>query len=103
MRRGLSTECPLSKLWRDFGAFGLYAAVAEPRLTAELDQHAAAVRDSIERDGVALSRRSLTHYLHGFLDGCRERGWDSDSVEFDWETIRLLAIGRMARESGFVS
>lgn len=102
MRRGFPVECPLSRLSRDFDAFGLFNSIPEPWLTAGLDQHAAAVRDSIERDGVGVSRRSLTHYLRGFMDGCVERGWTSASVHFDWETMRLLAICRMARECGFV-
>ncbi|RCV50533.1 DUF6401 family natural product biosynthesis protein [Marinitenerispora sediminis] len=102
MRRGFFVECPLARLSFDFGQFGLLAAREDPGVTAELDQHAAAVRDSIERDGTRLTRSSLTHYLHGFVDGCRERGWDSDGVDYDWETLRLLAICRLAKEYGFI-
>lgn len=102
MRRGFYADCPLTRLTRDFGTLGLREELSAPGLIAEIDQHSAGVRDSIERDGVRLSRQSLTHYLHGFLDGCRERGWYSDTADYDWETLRLLAICRMAREYGFV-
>ncbi|GLU46770.1 DUF6401 family natural product biosynthesis protein [Nocardiopsis ansamitocini] len=102
MRRGFFADCPLARLSSDFGQFGLGEEPFAPGLTAEIDQHTAGVRDSITRDGMVLSRRSLVSYLHGFLDGCRERGWHSDSVEYDWETLRLLAICRLAKEYGFV-
>ncbi|GAA3741120.1 DUF6401 family natural product biosynthesis protein [Salinactinospora qingdaonensis] len=102
MLRGLFAKCPLSRLSHDFGQFGLLGAHATPGLTAELDQHAAAVRDAIEHGGARISRQSLTHYLHGFLDGCRERGWFSAAIEYEWELLRLLAICRMAKEYGFV-
>ncbi|TDQ54735.1 DUF6401 family natural product biosynthesis protein [Actinorugispora endophytica] len=102
MRRGFFVDCPLARLTHDFGSFGLLEEPSAPGLTAEVDQHAAGIRDSIEQDGVRLSRRSLAYYLTGFLDGCRERGWHSDAVDHDWETLRLLAICRMARERGFV-
>ncbi|GAA3722481.1 hypothetical protein HDA32_000850 [Spinactinospora alkalitolerans] len=102
MRRGFFAECPLARLSHDFGQFGLLEASASPGLTAELDQHSAAVRDSIQRDGAAVSRRSLAHYLRGFMDGCLERGWHSSGAGYDWETLRLLAICQMAKEYGFV-
>lgn len=73
-----------------------------PGLVAMVDQHAAAIRDSIERDGVRLSRQSLTHYLHGFLDGIRERGWYSSDTALDWETLRLMAVCWLAEQRGFV-
>ncbi|MFC7327668.1 DUF6401 family natural product biosynthesis protein [Marinactinospora rubrisoli] len=102
MRRGFFVECPLTRLSFDIGHFGLLAAREDPGFTAELDQHAAAVRDSIEGDGLRVTRSSLTHYLHGFVDGCRERDRGYDSVDYDWETLRLLAICRMAKEYGFI-
>ncbi|WP_067965670.1 DUF6401 family natural product biosynthesis protein [Nocardiopsis trehalosi] len=102
MRRGFFTEGPLARLSREFGLLGPLSAAPEPWLTAELDQHAAAVRDSIAAGGARVSHRSLTRYLHGFMDGCRERGWDSGSDGYDWETLRVLAVCRLAKEYGFV-
>lgn len=104
MRRGYSAEGSLAQLTRDFGVFGPLNAEADPEpwLVAELDQHSAAIRESICADGARMTHRTLTHYLFGFMDGCRERGWYSSSDEYDWETLRLLAICRLAREYGFV-
>ncbi|WP_046470321.1 DUF6401 family natural product biosynthesis protein [Allosalinactinospora lopnorensis] len=102
MRNGFFTDCPLTRLSRGFDLFGPLNISEDPALTAQLDQHAAAVRDSISGDGIEVTRRSLAHYLQGFMDGCRERGWDSSSVDYDWETLRVLAICRMAKEYGFV-
>ncbi|MDA2808405.1 DUF6401 family natural product biosynthesis protein [Nocardiopsis suaedae] len=102
MRSGFDAQGPLARLSREFDVFGPLGGGVEPWLTAELDQHAAAVRDSIVGGGARLTRRSLTGYLRGFVDGCRERGWHSTSSEYDWETLRLLAICRLAKECGFV-
>ncbi|PRY01982.1 DUF6401 family natural product biosynthesis protein [Allonocardiopsis opalescens] len=102
MRRGFSVDSHLSRLVRDVGHFGFPEMAASPGLTALVDQHAAAVRDTILRGGGRLTRVTLTHYLHGFLDGVRERGWSGDGADYDWETQRLLSICWMARELGFV-
>ncbi|MEY9213716.1 hypothetical protein NI17_023320 [Thermobifida halotolerans] len=102
MRSGFSANCPLVRLTHAFDSFGLREDSSAPGLVAQVDQHVAGVRDSLSRDGLPLTRRSLTHYLQGFLDGCRERGWHSDGADYDWETLRLLAVCRLAREEGFV-
>ncbi|ASU82699.1 hypothetical protein CDO52_07785 [Nocardiopsis gilva YIM 90087] len=102
MPREFFAEGPLVRLSREFDVFGPMSSDPEPWMTAELDQHAAAVCESITRDGAAVTLQSLSRYLHGFIDGCRERGWDSDSSGYDWETLRLLAVCRLAKEHGFV-
>ncbi|MBV2362748.1 DUF6401 family natural product biosynthesis protein [Streptomonospora nanhaiensis] len=102
MRPGFFAEGPLARLSREFGLLGPLSGTTEPWLTAELDQHAAAVRDSLSADGGRITHRSLTRYLHGFIDGCRERGWHSASDGYDWETLRVLAVCRLAKEHGFV-
>lgn len=93
---------PLALLMREVGHFGLSEMRSVPGLTAEVDQHAAAVRAAIESDGARLTRRALAQYAMGFLDGVQERGWFSDSRGYDWETLRLVAICWLAREAGFV-
>ncbi|KUP96602.1 DUF6401 family natural product biosynthesis protein [Thermobifida cellulosilytica] len=102
MRSGFSARCPLAQLTHAFDSVGLREEPSVPGLLAQVDQHVAAVRDALADSGVPLSRRSLAQYLRGFLDGCRERGWHSTEVDYDWETLRLLAICRLAREEGFV-
>ncbi|MDS1269751.1 DUF6401 family natural product biosynthesis protein [Lipingzhangella sp. LS1_29] len=102
MLRGFFTECPLTQLSRDLDAFGMLSTSVHPGLLAQIDQHTAAIRDSISQDGVPVTRTSLAHYLRGFLDGARERGWDSTGDSYDWETLRLMSICSLARDLGFV-
>ncbi|MUL39842.1 hypothetical protein FZ103_01380 [Streptomonospora sp. PA3] len=102
MRPGFFAEGPLARLSREFGLLGPLGDSIEPWMTAELDQHAAAVRDSIAADGGSITRLSLSRYLDGFMDGCRERGWHSSCDGYDWETLRVLAVCRLAKEHGFV-
>ncbi|MFD0776162.1 DUF6401 family natural product biosynthesis protein [Streptomonospora algeriensis] len=102
MHPGSFAEGPLARLSREFGMLGPLDDSTEPWMTAELDQHAAAVRDSIVADGGRLTRMGLSRYLDGFMDGCRERGWHSSCDGYDWETLRVLAVLRLAKEHGFV-
>ncbi|MFL1380239.1 MULTISPECIES: DUF6401 family natural product biosynthesis protein [unclassified Nocardiopsis] len=102
MPRGTSVRHPLAGLTRDFHKIGPLAGPIDPWMCAELDQHAAQVCDGIASSGGEVTSRTLATYLHGFLDGCLERGWDSAAVEYDWETLRVLAICRLAKERGFV-
>ncbi|NKY97428.1 DUF6401 family natural product biosynthesis protein [Nocardiopsis alborubida] len=102
MPSGTSVRHPLAGLTRDFHRIGPLGAPIEPWMCAELDQHAAQVCEGITSSGSELNARTLGTYLHGFLDGCLERGWDSEAVEYDWETLRVLAICRLAKERGFV-
>lgn len=98
----VANDRPLVRLMREVGHFGLSEMHRTPGLIAEIDQHAAAVRSAIEEDGTRITRRTLTQYALGFLDGVQERGWISDGRGYDWETTRLLAICWLAREAGFV-
>ncbi|MCY9785646.1 DUF6401 family natural product biosynthesis protein [Nocardiopsis sp. EMB25] len=102
MPRGTSVRHPLAGLTRDFHKLGPLGSPIDPGMGAELDQHAAEVCDAITSSGGRLTARSLGTYLHGFIDGCLEQGWDSEAVEYDWETLRILAICRLAKERGFV-
>lgn len=102
MPRGTSVRHPLAGLTHNFHKIGPLDGPLPPWMGAELDQHAAQVCEGITLSGSELNARSLGTYLHGFLDGCLERGWDSMDVEYDWETLRILAICRLAKERGFV-
>lgn len=102
MRREFSVECPLTRLTRDFQQFGLVGESQPPWVIAQLDQHSAAVRSSIESDGIGLDRRSLGYYVRGLLDGMRERGWETSESDYDWETLRLMAVCSLATERGLV-
>jgi hypothetical protein len=86
---------------------GLAAAGHQPRLLALLDQHAAAVRDSLRADVRPLSPAALTRYAHGVRDAAREHGWlppdgpvdwaSADWASADWVLTRLLAVYALAR------
>lgn len=102
MPSGTAVRHPLAGLTRDFHRIGPLDGPVEPWMSSELDQHAAQVCEDIAGAGGGFNARTLGVYLHGFLDGCLERGWDSDSVDYDWETLRILAICRLAKEHGFV-
>src|SRR5699024_412317 len=74
----------------------------EHSMSSEPDHHAALVCDDIAAAGCVFNASTLGVYLHGFLDGFLERRWYSESVDSDWETLRILAICRLAKEHGFV-
>ncbi|KOX12098.1 hypothetical protein DFP74_1039 [Nocardiopsis sp. Huas11] len=102
MPRGTSVRHPLAGLTRDFHRIGPLSGSLDPWIGAELDQHAADVCHGIVSSGSELNADTLGTYLHGFIDGCLERGWDSAAVDYDWETLRILAICRLAKDRGFV-
>jgi hypothetical protein len=88
---------PLSWIMKMLGADQLARMAEEPTLLAEVDQHAAAVRDAI-----VLDRETLGDYLLGFLDELVERGWRFTGQR-DFATFRLTAICWLARELGFLN
>ncbi|MGC4807244.1 DUF6401 family natural product biosynthesis protein [Micromonospora sp. DT233] len=97
-----SANAVLAALAASIGATGLAAAAARPALLAEVDQHAAAVRDSLGGDRRPLSRAALAGYAEGARDAAREHGWQSpagpvDWSEPDWLLTRLLAVCALAR------
>jgi hypothetical protein len=101
----------LGTLASRFGTDGLRVAAAVPRLGAAVDQHAAAVRDMLQRgaavadtdgDAQAARRVLLAGYARGLLD---RSGLSIDDVrgrtpvwlDPDWLTLRLLAVCALDR------
>jgi len=109
-----SAQRTLNDLHRRYGAAALTAAARFPAVSADLDQHAAAVRDILEL-GIEDSSRMptsvlLAGYAHGLLDQVRESadrpapeaalpelsdgapaeidGW----TEADWLQLRIAAV-----------
>jgi Family of unknown function (DUF6401) len=81
---------------------GLAAARRQPRLLSLLDEHAAAVRDSLRGDLVPLSAVALARYAQGVRDAARDHGWHLPDAPVDWTTnawlqTRLLAVYALAR------
>ncbi|GAA2699923.1 DUF6401 family natural product biosynthesis protein [Micromonospora olivasterospora] len=96
-----SADAVLAALAASLGTAGLAAAAARPGLLAEVDQHAAAVRDSLDGDARPLTRAALAGYVEGVRSAAREHGWrapqgPTDWSEPDWLLTRLLAVCALA-------
>ncbi|SCL24436.1 hypothetical protein GA0070624_2921 [Micromonospora rhizosphaerae] len=92
----------LAVLTASVGTAGLAAAAARPGLLAMVDQHAAAVRDSLDGDRRPLTVATLAGYAEGVRAAALEHGWQppagpADWSEPDWLHTRLLAVCALAR------
>ncbi|MEH1017046.1 DUF6401 family natural product biosynthesis protein [Micromonospora sp. CPCC 206060] len=94
----------LASLLASVGSAGLAAAAATPGLLALVDQHAAAVRDSLDGDVWPLTRVGLAGYAEGVRDAARDHGWQPPSGPVDWSAVddwvlvRLLAVCLLAEQ-----
>ena len=77
-----------------------------PGLVAAIDQHAAAVCDTLASDPASeahlpvqrtIDRAILTDYVLGFNDVLAENGWQ-EPTGYDFATLRLTAICWLVRE-----
>lgn len=125
-----SSYSVLTALMASVGSTGLAVAAAEPGLLALVDQHAAAIRESLTSltaprpteitdelptevtdelpvDPPRLSAAVLAGYAEGVRDAAIEHGWQPpvgpvDWSEADWVLIRLLAVCAVARNTGLL-
>lgn len=79
------------------GRCGLAATAEHPGLLASVDQHAAAVRDSLSADTRPLTAVILAAYAEGVRDAAFKHGWSApeapiDWAQPDWVLHRLLAV-----------
>ncbi|MEV4510858.1 DUF6401 family natural product biosynthesis protein [Dactylosporangium sp. NPDC049525] len=92
----------LDRLHRRIGAAGLAAAAVIPGLSAQVDQHAAEVRDLLGVQGRRPTLAALASYADGLLDGATDRGWQAPQhdlagwVDADGVTVRLTALCALA-------
>lgn len=97
-----SAQRQLQQLHTEFGAPAATVAAVAPALSAQLDQHAAAVRDILDL-GVEDSARVplvilLAGYARGLVDHFAERadgffaGAPDNWLEADWLQLRLAAV-----------
>ncbi|GHJ55387.1 hypothetical protein Nm8I071_46940 [Nonomuraea sp. TT08I-71] len=98
----VAARSSLTTLTAVVGTAGLAAAAANPGLLAAVDQHAAAVRDSLHGDHRALTVAALAGYAEGMRDAAREHGWEPpaepiDWSEPDWVLTRLLGVCLLTR------
>ncbi|MFD2766079.1 DUF6401 family natural product biosynthesis protein [Micromonospora eburnea] len=92
----------LTALTGSVGTAGLAAAAADPVLLAAVDQHAAAVRDSLEADSRPLTVAALAGYAEGVRAAAEEHGWQPPAEPVDWSRpdwlfTRLIAVCALAR------
>lgn len=97
-----SARSALAALHTSIGAAGLAAATTRPALLAQVDQHAAAIRESLLADVRPLNTVLLSRYAEGVRDAAVESGWrapagstdwsDPDWSDPDWVLTRLLAV-----------
>ena len=84
----------------------------DPGLLAAIDQHAAAVCDTLSLDPPhtpvpipiqrTVSREELSDYVLGFRDVLTETGWQ-EPVGYDFATLRLTAICWLVREQDLLA
>ncbi|MEV0561137.1 DUF6401 family natural product biosynthesis protein [Dactylosporangium sp. NPDC050588] len=95
----------LDRLDRRIGAAGLAAAAAIPGLLAQVDQHAAEVRELLGGNNRRPTLPALASYADGLLDGAADRGWCLPQhdlvgwVNADRVAIRLVAVCALARRT----
>lgn len=103
-----SARSVLNGLMAAVGAAGLDAARVRPGLLAAIDQHAAAVRDSLFGDLRQMTVVHLAGYADGVREAAMEHGWrlpdgPVDWSTCDWVTLRLLAVCALAPEAALPS
>lgn len=94
-------QATLAALTVSIGTEGLAAAAHRPALLAEVDQHAAAVRDSLGEHRLR-SVAALAGYADGVRAAATEHGWVPPGGRVDWSApdwvlTRLLAVCALAR------
>jgi hypothetical protein len=97
-----SARSTLAALTVSLGTDGLAEATTRPGLLALVDQHAAAIRDSLDVDHRRLTPAALAGYAEGLRAAALEHGWAHpagtvDWSEPDWLLTRLLAVCALDR------
>jgi hypothetical protein len=92
----------LRLLMEEVGTPGIAAMGHLPGLLADVDQHAAEVRDALGDGRVAPSTVALAGYAEGLIHAAEEAGWEFpaaiDWIGGDWRVVRLLAICVLASD-----
>jgi len=95
----------LDQLMATVGVDGLVAALRTPGLLAEIDQHAAAVRDAVAAAGREVDALSLAGYARSVAAAAHRTGRSIDGRTADWtragwHLLRLTAVCAIADEVG---
>jgi hypothetical protein len=103
----------LDEMMARVGIDGLVAALADPGVLAVVDQHAAAVRDSLtdagrpaDQDGLAAYARSIAAAAKRMNRSLPEPGQAPISaagwLSAEWHLLRLVAVCAIAVETGLL-
>jgi hypothetical protein len=97
-----SAHASITELNAAVGASGEAAAADAPGLLAVVDQHAAAIRDSLSADERPLTAIVLAAYAEGVRDAAFRHGWEPPAGPIDWTApdwvlCRLLAVCTLSR------
>ncbi len=96
----------LDTLMARIGVDGLVAAMRNPGLSAALDQHCAALRDSLAAAGREADAISLASYAASVLSVAKRCGRKpprrpiTDWSTAEWYLVRMLAVCAMAEAAG---
>jgi len=96
-RRAWIARASLAELVTVVGRPGLTVAADRPQLLAQVDQHAAAVRESLGYGDGPIDEVALAGYATAIRDAALASGCTLDPLQQDWvhpswELLRLLAI-----------
>jgi hypothetical protein len=106
--RVLTAHAVLDQLMASVGVDGLIAAMRNPGLQAAVDQHAAAVRESIRASGRSVDLMSLAGYARSVIALLNRHGHSIPEPDaIDWASanghvLRLVAICALAEATGLL-
>ncbi|WP_432977959.1 DUF6401 family natural product biosynthesis protein [Dactylosporangium sp. CA-233914] len=98
----LDARFHLDRVMAMVGVDGLVEALAQPYLLAKIDQHAAAVRESLTAAGKRVDALSLAGYARSVIAVHQRHGRPlptPDSIDWaaaDWTVLRLVAVCHLA-------
>jgi hypothetical protein len=103
----------LDEMMARVGVDGLVAAHADAGLLAEIDQHAAAVRDALAQAGREIGAEGLASYARSIAAAARRMGRPipepghayvdgSAWLTAEWHLMRLVAVCLIAESSGLL-
>jgi hypothetical protein len=104
--RVLTAHAVLDHLMAQVGVDGLVAAVRNPGLMAAVDQHSAAIRETLQAAGHDLGLVSLADYARPLLAALSRGGHPKpDGGAINWarageHVIQLVAVCAMADSAG---
>jgi hypothetical protein len=106
--RVLTAHAVLDQLMARVGVDGLVAAMRTPGLLAAVDQHAAAIRETLHAAGRPVDVVSLAGYARSVLSVLNRCGYSLPSPDkIDWNhassgVLRLVAVCSLAESAGLL-